>query len=224
MNNKHIVDIKDIVKTYTRGGEQVRAINGISMEIHEGDFLAISGPSGSGKTSLLNIIGCVDNPSSGCVMINGTDVTSAGQEVLTNIRRNSIGFVFQHFFLLPTLTAIENVLLPRIFTGDAKHRQRAEELLEMVDLLHRKDHLPGQLSGGEMQRVAIARALINSPKILLADEPTGNLDSKNSVNIFNIFNDMNKSGLTIIVVTHNNELASYSNRIVELKDGQIHTH
>ncbi len=220
MSKEAIIKLDDVVKTYKRGEEEVRAINGITMKISKGDFLAISGPSGSGKTTLMNIIGCVDNPTSGRVMIKNRDVTYSVQKDLTDIRRHSIGFVFQQFFLISTLTASENIQVPGIFAGNKEREQRAEELLDMVELSHRKDHLPSQLSGGEMQRVAIARALINSPDILLADEPTGNLDSKNSENIYNIFNKMNKNSLTVIVVTHNLELAKYSNKVILLKDGK----
>lgn len=215
------VELKDVTKYYERGKEIVRAIDGITLSVKKGDFLAIVGPSGSGKTTLLNIIGCVDNPTSGTVKINGQDVTKEKENRLAKIRRETIGFVFQQFFLIPTLTAEENVQIPGLFARNKNRVERAKELLSLVGLEKRRDHLPAQLSGGEMQRVAIARALINSPSILLADEPTGNLDSKNAEMIFKIFEELNKNGLTIIVATHNMELAKICQRIILLEDGKI---
>ena len=224
MNDTVIANLENITKIFTRGGEHVHAVDGISLKINRGEYLAVSGSSGSGKTTLMNILGCVDNPTGGRIYIKDMDLTSAKQNELTNIRRHNIGFVFQQFYLIPTLTAIENVQLPGLFTGNSERIQRAGELLDIVEMGHRKNHLPSQLSGGEMQRVAIARALINSPDILLADEPTGNLDSVNAENIYNIFNMMNKKNLTIIVVTHNKDLAKHSHRMIELKDGKIIPH
>ncbi len=221
MSNNAIASLENITKIYSRGTEQIRAVDEVDITIDSGEFIAVTGPSGSGKTTLMNIIGCIDNPSAGRVIIKNNDISSATEKELTEIRRHSIGFIFQQFFLIPTLTASENVELPALFSGQNEKAERADELLNMVGLGSRKDHLPSQLSGGEMQRVAIARALINSPDILLADEPTGNLDSKNAEKIYDIFNMMNKNGQTIIVVTHNIDLAKHSKRIVLLKDGKI---
>lgn len=222
MNNLMVIELKDVLKLYKRGTEDVRAVNGISMSVEKGCFLAIVGPSGSGKSTLLNIIGCVDNCTSGMVKIEGQDVTFANQSIFTKIRRHTIGFIFQQFFLIPTLTALENVQIPGLFANNQEREKKAKELLNLVGLSRRIYHLPSQLSGGEMQRVAIARALINSPEILLADEPTGNLDSLNANAIFNIFKELNKNkGLTVVVVTHNLELTGDSERIVFLEDGKI---
>jgi putative ABC transport system ATP-binding protein len=221
MNSQTIIELKDVTKLYKRGEEEIHAIDGLSLLVKKGDFLSIVGPSGSGKTTLLNIIGCVDNPTSGTVKINGQDVTRYKESRLAKIRRDTIGFVFQQFFLVPTLTAWENVQIPGLFAKNIKRVERARELLNLVGLEKRKNHRPAHLSGGEMQRVAIARALINSPQILLADEPTGNLDSRNAEMIFRTFEELNKDGLTIIVVTHNIELAKISKKILLLEDGKI---
>lgn len=216
-----MIELKDVTKLYRRGTEEIHALEKINLNIHKGEFLSIVGPSGSGKTTLLNIIGCVDHPTSGKVVINGQDVTNAKENELTKIRRKTIGFVFQQFFLIPTLTALENVEIPGLFANNKQRVKKAEEMLDLVGLGKRKYHLPSQLSGGEMQRVAIARALINSPLILLADEPTGNLDSKNAEGIFNLFSNLNKNGLTIIIVTHNMELAKMTGKVIPLHDGEI---
>ncbi|MBA2124496.1 ABC transporter ATP-binding protein [bacterium Unc6] len=221
MNNQTIIEIKDVVKIYKRGEEEVHAVDGIGLEIKKGEFLSVVGPSGSGKTTLLNIIGCVDNPTQGTVKINGQDVTTVKEARLTKIRRDAIGFVFQQFFLIPTLTALENVQLPGLFAKNINRVKQAEELLNLVGLNKRIHHRPAHLSGGEMQRVAIARSLINSPSVLLADEPTGNLDSKNAEMIFKIFDELNKNGLTVIVVTHNMELAKNCRKVILLEDGKI---
>jgi putative ABC transport system ATP-binding protein len=224
MSTRHsqtIIELKDVTKLYKRGEEEIHAIDGLSLSVKKGDFLSIVGPSGSGKTTLLNIIGCVDNPTNGTVKINGQDVTRYKESGLVKVRRDTIGFIFQQFFLVPTLTAWENVQIPGLFAKKIKRVERARELLNLVGLEKRKDHRPAHLSGGEMQRVAIARALINSPQILLADEPTGNLDSRNAEMIFRTFEELNKDGLTIIVVTHNIELAKISKKILLLEDGKI---
>lgn len=218
--NDAIVKLEEAVKIYKRGGEEIRALNGINLEIEKGDFLAIVGPSGSGKTTLLNIIGCVDRLTSGRILINGKDVTNE-KNTLTEIRRHLVGFVFQQFFLIPTLTALENIQIPGLFSRNPKRKKRAEELLKLLGLEDKFHHRPAQLSGGEMQRVAIARSLINQPVILLADEPTGNLDSKTAAGVFEIFNQLNRDGLTIIVVTHNLEMAKTCGRVVCLEDGKI---
>lgn len=216
-----IVELKDVTKIYKRGSEEVRAIDGINLRVRKGEFLSIVGPSGSGKTTLLNIIGCIDKPTFGEAIINGQDVTKMKEAALTKIRRKTIGFIFQQFFLIPTLTASENVQIPGLFAKNTQRERRAEELLKLVGLEQRKNHLPSQLSGGEMQRVAIARALINSPSILLADEPTGNLDSKTAFAIFELFKELNRGGLTIFVVTHNMELAKQAGKILLLEDGKF---
>lgn len=202
----------------------VTALNDITFSIPGGEFVSIVGPSGAGKSTLLHMIGCVDTPTSGLTMIDNLETSKLNEKELAEIRNRKLGFVFQQFFLLPTLTALENVLLPSIFSpnGSAKEKQqRARQLLDLVDLSGRASHLPSQLSGGEMQRVAIARALINDPKILLADEPTGNLDSKNAETVFTIFQKLHQAGLTVIVVTHNAELANKTERLFHLKDGKI---
>ena len=222
MNN--IIELTNVTKHYRRGSENIAAANGISLTISEGDFVAVVGASGSGKTTLLNLIGCADKPDGGSVRIEGQECSSLSERDLTRIRARKIGFVFQQFFLLPTLSALENVLLPSLFLRDGRNGEqskRATQLLERVGLNHRVHHLPKELSGGEMQRVAIARALINEPKILLADEPTGNLDSHNAEAILKIFRELNASGLTILMVTHNAELAKHARHIVTVKDGQV---
>lgn len=216
-----MLELKDVVKVYKRGREEVHAIAGISLKVKKGEFLSIVGPSGSGKTTLLNIVGCIDKPTHGHVILQGREVTKMKEADLTKIRRQTVGFIFQQFFLIPTLTACENVQIPGLFVNNAKRQERAEELLHLVGLGRRKNHLPSQLSGGEMQRVAIARALINSPSLLVADEPTGNLDSKNAHAIFQIIKELNRNGLTVIVVTHNTELAKEAGSIILLEDGKI---
>jgi putative ABC transport system ATP-binding protein len=219
--NNNIIELSDLTKRYKRGSEDIHALDGISLEIASGEFLSITGASGSGKTTLMNIIGCIDNPTNGSVKIENTDVSNMLQSELTKVRRDTLGFVFQQFYLIPTLTASENVQVPGLFANNEERGKRAEELLNLVGLGERIHHLPSQMSGGEMQRVAIARALINSPKILLADEPTGNLDSKNAEVIFETFKKLNDNGLTIIVVTHSDELAKRAKRMVSIKDGKI---
>jgi putative ABC transport system ATP-binding protein len=220
-----IIELNNVAKLYKRGTEKVHAVDGINLSVEEGEFSSLIGPSGSGKTTLLNLIGCVDKPTSGSIRLANTEITRLKEKELTRIRRTTIGFVFQQFFLLPTLTALENVELPSLFGG--KHRNsrnaKAMQLLELVGLRNRQDHLPSQLSGGEMQRVAIARSLINEPKIILADEPTGNLDSQNAQVIIDTFKKLNQNGLTIIVVTHNIELAQKSKRLIHLRDGRIYS-
>ena len=215
------IELNNVVKKYKRGTEEVHAIDSVSLSVEEGEFLSIVGPSGSGKTTLLHLIGCVDKPTSGSVKLDTIEVKSFKDRELTKIRAQIIGFVFQQFFLLPTLTALENVELPTLFTRKITNNSRARELLTSVGLENRGNHLPSQLSGGEMQRIAIARALINEPKILLADEPTGNLDSQNAQIIMDTFRRLNQNGLTIIVVTHNIELARSAKRTIYLKDGRI---
>ena len=216
-----LIRLSAVTKQYRRGSETISAVKDISLSIAPGDFVAFVGPSGSGKTTLLNLIGCVDKPDNGSMQIDGAETSGLNETALTRIRAEKIGFVFQQFFLLPTLTARENVLLPSVFLGNGDRTARAEELLAKVGLSERARHLPGQLSGGEMQRVAIARALINGPKILLADEPTGNLDSDNASAILQLFEELNRTGLTTLMVTHNQELARSAGRVISIKDGRI---
>ncbi len=209
-----------LTKSYPRGREIVRALEAVSFEIQRGDFVAIVGPSGAGKTTLLSLVGCMDAPSSGILRVGGQEVQELSERGRTQLRREQIGFVFQHFGLMPALTVAENVLLPALFAR--RHSEpRAVDLLQKVGLIDRRDHRPHQLSGGEMQRVAIARALMNEPKILLADEPMGNLDTYNARLVLDIFRDLNATGLTILMVTHDLELAANARRTITLKDGRI---
>lgn len=216
-----IITATGISKTYPRGREEVCALRGVDLTIEAGEFVSIVGPSGAGKTALMNIIGCLDVPGSGTLTIDGVAVTGKGEKDLVRIRREHIGFVFQQFFLIPTLTVGENVGLPLLFSGSPYDRERIDTLLMKVGLSHRADHLPGQLSGGEMQRVAIARALVNNPRILLADEPTGNLDSVTADGIYHLFEDLHRQGMTVIVVTHNRELAGRAERVITIRDGCV---
>jgi putative ABC transport system ATP-binding protein len=219
-----IIVIEDAVRKYQRGVEEVLAIDGVDLTISQGDFVAVVGRSGSGKTTLLNLIGCVDRPTNGRVTVHGVETVDLPEKALATIRSTTIGFVFQQFFLIPTLTAVENVMVPGRFCADRRDnglKSRALELLDIVGLSDRADHLPHELSGGEMQRVALARALINEPPILLADEPTGNLDTKSAEMIATIFEKLNDGGLTIVVVTHSTELTGNARRILYLVDGKI---
>jgi ABC-type lipoprotein export system ATPase subunit len=218
-----MIELKNVSKMYQRGVEKVHAVEDISLSIDQGEFISFAGASGSGKTTLLNMMGCVDRPTSGSIKLDGVETGSLKDNELTKIRSSQIGFVFQQFFLLPTLTALENVELPVLFGKKQNFKKKSEDLLALVGLKDRKNHLPSQLSGGEMQRVAIARALINSPNVLLADEPTGNLDSHNAQIILGLLKKLNQQGTTIVVVTHNLELAKSAKRILSLKDGQIVT-
>ena len=220
MSDNAILTVRNLTKTFQRGEEMVYALQDASFEIARGEFASIVGPSGSGKTTLLNLIGLMERPASGEITIDGQLASTLSERQLTRMRAEKIGFVFQHFGLLPTLTVEENVALPSLFTG-RKTAQRAAELLERVGLSHRKRHRPSQLSGGEMQRAAIARALLNQPALLLADEPTGNLDQKSGESILQLFQDLNQTGLTIIVVTHNPTLAEATQRCITLQDGRI---
>jgi putative ABC transport system ATP-binding protein len=222
MNNNILIKAEGITKIFRLPAEEIRAVREVDLEIKAGEFIAIMGPSGSGKTTLLDILGCLDSISSGKLQVLGNDVSRLKESSLVAIRRNNIGFVFQDFLLIPTLTALENVELPLVFSRSPGERQRAIALLEKVGLAKRVNHLPKELSGGEKQRVAIARALVTSPKILFADEPTGNLDTKSGEQIFRILQDLNqKDGLTIILTTHNHKLGSQASRVVYLKDGCI---
>lgn len=219
--NNYIVELNNCVKIYQRGTEKLHALNGVDLAVEQGEFVSLVGPSGSGKSTLLNLIGCVDMPTSGTVAIDNVETSKLKENELARIRNKKIGFVFQQFFLLPTLTALENVELPALFSEQKTKERKAQELLELVGLSGREQHLPSQLSGGEMQRVAIARALINDPKLLLADEPTGNLDTQNAEAIFTLFEELNQRGLTIIIVTHNNDLAGRTRIVRRLKDGRF---
>ena len=214
-----VLSALNLTKTYRRGSEEVRALDNASFEIARGEFVAITGPSGAGKTTLLNIIGCMDAPTSGTLKISGGEVQHLSEGERTRLRREQIGFVFQHFGLIPTLTVAENVALPAMFA----HRglRRVDHLLEQVGLVHRRSHRPHELSGGEMQRVAIARALMNEPKLILADEPTGNLDAATGDSIIALFDALNREGLTIVVVTHNPAMAKAAGRQIALRDGRI---
>lgn len=216
-----IIEARDLTKVYRRGREEIHALKGVNFCASQGEFVSIIGPSGSGKTALLNVLGCLDTPSGGSLQLNGTETHGLKEGSLVRLRRENIGFVFQQFYLMPTLTARENIELPLLFSKKNVNKSRIDDILEMVGLGDRGDHLPGQLSGGEMQRVAIGRALINDPKIILADEPTGNLDSVTAQKIYELFNELNRQGLTLVTVTHNIELANEAQKIYTLKDGQI---
>lgn len=216
-----LIELDNLTKTYRRGREDIRALDGINLNIRAGEFVAVVGPSGSGKSTLLNMIGAMDRPSAGTLRLAGQDIARLDDRALTRLRATTIGFVFQQFFLQPTLSAEENVLLPTLFVRHKKAAQRAEELLRRVGLNGRARHLPAELSGGEMQRVAIARALINAPPLLLADEPTGNLDSRNAREIYAILDELHATGLTVIVVTHSEALAERAQRRIHLRDGRI---
>jgi putative ABC transport system ATP-binding protein len=219
---KSIVKAEKLTKIYIRGTEEVFAVNGIDLEIYDGDFIALMGPSGSGKTTLLDLIGCLDNASSGSLEVFGRNVSNVKESALVGLRRGHIGFIFQDFLLIPSLTAIENVELSLYFARRPQERKKLLQLFDKVGLGHRVNHLPKEMSGGERQRVAIARALAVTPKFLIADEPTGNLDTKSSQEIFDIFKKINKEeGLTIILATHNPKLGSRADRVIYLKDGKI---
>jgi putative ABC transport system ATP-binding protein len=220
MNKKEVICLENVSKNYRRGPETVQALRQVSLSIEAGEYVAVVGHSGSGKTTLMNIMGCLDRPSDGRVTVDGRQIQNENEAGLTRLRQGAIGFVFQQFFLVPTLNVIENVTLPALFAG---HRPngRGRDLLEKVGLGNRLYHLPGQLSGGEMQRVAIARSLINAPPILLADEPTGNLDSRNADLIMELFQQLNREGVTIVMVTHNVEIVKRCGRTVHIEDGAL---
>lgn len=216
-----MIELRGVEKTYRRGAEEVHALRGVDLEIGQGEFVSIVGPSGAGKTSLLHILGCLDTPTRGTVRFNDAEVGRMAERELVEIRRRKIGFVFQQFYLIPGLSVIDNVMLPAVFGRRGKPADDILSLLDLVGLAHRGGHLPSQLSGGEMQRTAIARALVNDPEVILADEPTGNLDTANSERIFELLRSLKERGYTVVMVTHNNELAGRADRIISLKDGRI---
>jgi len=219
----NIIKIRNIIRDFELGQEIVHVLKGIDLDITKGEYVAIMGPSGSGKSTLMNLLGCLDTPTAGSYILNGKDVSQMSDDELADIRNKEIGFVFQTFNLLPRTTALDNVALPMVYAGASKkdRTERAKEVLMDVGLADRMDHRPNQLSGGQRQRVAVGRALVNKPSIILADEPTGNLDSKTGVEIMNLFEDIHKAGNTIIVVTHEEEIASHADRIIRLRDGMI---
>jgi putative ABC transport system ATP-binding protein len=218
-----LIDIKQIKRDFVLGSEIINVLKGIDLQINKGEYVALMGPSGSGKSTLMNLLGCLDTATSGTYILNGNDVSQMHDDELAEIRNKEIGFVFQTFNLLPRTTALDNVALPMIYAGHTKSERniRATEVLNQVGLGDRMDHQPNQLSGGQRQRVAVARALVNKPSIILADEPTGNLDSKTSVEIMNLFNEIHKNGNTVILVTHEEDIAAYAHRIIRLRDGMI---
>ncbi|MEP7118232.1 MAG: ABC transporter ATP-binding protein [Acidobacteriota bacterium] len=218
-----LIETKDLWKTYTMGDEEIHALRGVSIQIEKGEYVAIMGPSGSGKSTLMNLIGCLDTPSKGTYLLNGKEVSTMNDNELARIRNEEIGFVFQTFNLLPRATALHNVELPLVYAGiSAKERlERATGALEKVELGQRMNHKPNELSGGQRQRVAIARALVNNPSILLADEPTGNLDSKTGVEIMALFARLHEAGNTIVIVTHEPDVAAHAKRQILIRDGQV---
>lgn len=218
-----MIDIKHITKTYQMGEVEVHALRGVSLQIEEGEFVAIMGPSGSGKSTLMNMLGCLDKPTSGSYTLKGEDVSAMSRRELSRIRLQEIGFVFQTFNLLPRTKAVRQVELPLTYAGIGlrERRERAEKTLEQVGLAHRLDHRPEELSGGQRQRVAIARALVNQPSIILADEPTGNIDTETGNQILGLFRDLSEQGITVLLVTHEHDAAKYGRRIIHLRDGLI---
>jgi putative ABC transport system ATP-binding protein len=218
-----LIETRDLWKTYVMGSEEIHALRGVSMEIQRGEYVAIMGPSGSGKSTLMNLIGCLDTPSKGTYLLNNKEVSSMDDDELARIRNEEIGFVFQTFNLLPRASALHNVELPLVYAGvsGTDRAERAKAALTKVELEHRMGHKPNELSGGQRQRVAIARALVNTPSILLADEPTGNLDSKTGVEIMALFERLHAAGNTIVLVTHEPEVAAHAHRAIHIRDGQV---
>lgn len=218
-----VIRIEEVSKIYNVGGQEVRALDGLSLTVRKNEFVAIMGPSGSGKSTLMNMLGCLDSPDSGRYFLNGVDVSRMDDGELAEVRNREIGFVFQSFNLLPKYTALENVALPMIYAGVPKRERmaRAEAALKSVALGERMEHRPNELSGGQKQRVALARALINNPAIILADEPTGNLDTATSMEIMRLFSEIHAKGNTVIVVTHEEDIAAYAERVVRLRDGKV---
>jgi len=220
---EEIIKLKNVHKDYQMGDSIIAAVESIDLTINKGDFIAIVGPSGSGKSTLMNLVGALDLATQGDIFLDGQNIEYLEESELAQIRGRKIGFIFQTFNLIPTLTALENVMLPMMFQDISREerKEKAMDLLKQVNLTHRAEHLPSELSGGEMQRVAIARALANNPEVVLADEPTGNLDSKTGKDIIQIFINLNKQGKTIIMVTHDLEMAKYANKVIRLRDGKI---
>jgi len=219
----NVIEIRNIIRDFKLGDETVHVLKGIDLDIERGDYVAIMGPSGSGKSTLMNLLGCLDTPTAGNYLLNGKDVSQMSDDQLADIRNTEIGFVFQTFNLLPRTTALDNVALPMVYAGTSKadRHARAAEVLTDVGLSDRMDHRPNQLSGGQRQRVAVGRALVNKPSIILADEPTGNLDSKTGFEIMNLFDEIHKAGNTVIMVTHEEEIAAHAHRVIRLRDGII---
>jgi putative ABC transport system ATP-binding protein len=220
-----ILQLRGITRDFKLGSQTVHVLKGIDLDIAKNEYVALMGPSGSGKSTLMNLLGCLDTPTSGNYELNGTDVSSLNDNALAEIRNSEIGFVFQTFNLLPRSTALENVALPLVYAGLSKEERlaRAAEVLDQVGLSDRMDHRPNQLSGGQRQRVAVARALVNRPALILADEPTGNLDSKTSLEIMKLFDEIQAAGNTVILVTHEEDIAQYAKRVIRLVDGNIHS-
>lgn len=218
-----IIHLEDLRKSYFMGKQAISVLKGISLDINKNEYVALMGPSGSGKSTLMNIVGCLDSPTGGSYILNGHDVSKMVDDALADVRNKEIGFVFQQFNLLPRLTALENVALPLVYAGMAKklRTEVAMEVVKKVGLEDRSHHKPNELSGGQCQRVAIARALVNNPSLILADEPTGNLDSKTSIEIMEIFNKIHDGGNTVVLVTHEEDIANYAHRVVRLRDGII---
>ena len=220
---KEIIRLEDICRIYRVGSQEVRALDGVSLSVYKNEYVAIMGPSGSGKSTLMNILGCLDSPDSGRYVLNGVDVSEMDDGELADARNREIGFVFQSFNLLPRYNALENVALPMVYAGvpAGERREKAAQALRSVGLEDRMDHRPNELSGGQRQRVALARALINNPSIILADEPTGNLDTHTSVEIMRLFDEIYRGGNTVIVVTHEEDIAAYAHRVIRLRDGRV---
>jgi putative ABC transport system ATP-binding protein len=222
-NGNNVISARNLTKIYRMGDVEVHALNGLNLEVKRGDFLAIMGASGSGKSTLMNIIGCLDRPTSGQYFLDGDDVSQLSRKALAGVRNRTLGFVFQGFNLLSRTSALENVELPMIYADTSAHERhsKAKHALERVGLGERMDHYPSQLSGGQQQRVAIARALVNNPSLLLADEPTGNLDTKTSLEIIELFHELNKEGMTIVLITHEPDIGAHAKRRITLRDGAI---
>lgn len=219
----NVIEIRGIVRDFQLGQETVHVLKGIDLDVKKGDYVALMGPSGSGKSTLMNLLGCLDTPTAGSYLLNGQDVSQMSDDELADIRNREIGFVFQTFNLLPRTTALDNVALPMVYAGASKseRKKRAEEVLTDVGLADRMDHRPNQLSGGQRQRVAVGRALVNKPTIILADEPTGNLDSKTGIEIMGLFDEIHAAGNTVILVTHEEEIAEHAHRVIRLRDGVV---
>jgi len=218
-----LIEIRNLVKTYQMGDTAVRALDGVDLDLDRGEYVAIMGPSGSGKSTLMNLIGCLDTPTSGSYRLNNQAVSDLNDDELARIRNKEVGFVFQTFNLLSRTSALENVEVPLVYAGVSRHERhrKAKEMLEAVGLADRMHHQPNELSGGQRQRVAVARALVNGPSILLADEPTGNLDSKTGTEIMDLIDKLNKAGNTIVLVTHEEDIAAHARRVVRLRDGKV---